>query len=179
MGIGAPYPYSWPYVDAVVLPGMYIKKHDLIEQDDYGHFPDTNDIVRWPHVWPVMMHYPLSTEGPLADLRPLAVVRSFLRNYLSNVMAGTLKTEVWTSPAEEREVCGPTLAPHEHSAWRDRPSVVCLQDSAPGMLHHWAGPKWQAFVRVAPGTSRPCSDGKRCNPYMFGVSRLDVDRRTT
>lgn len=171
-GIGAPYPYSWPYVDAVVLPGMYFKKHDLIEQDEHGRLPATDEIVHWPHVWPVMMPYPLSTQGNRADLRPLAVVRSLLRKYLSNVTEKRLDTSVWTSSAEEREVCGPVLTPYEASLWRERYSVVCLQDHAPGMLYHWVGEHWLPFVRD--GASQ-CTTG----PYMFGPSRLDVTRRTT
>lgn len=154
----APYPYSWPFVDAVVLPGMYLMKHDFFEEVD-GRLPNPDLYVSWK-AWPFLVAYPFSTAGTLGYLRPLALCRAFMRRTLRRLVPPYENTKLWSSPAEQLEVEGPPTTDAEDQAWLGDNKYVCLQDGAPEILWHWDVHRWRAIRRTDP----LCKDSV---PYTF------------
>jgi len=63
----------WPIVDAVVAPGLILKKQELMEQASL----QSKRHCAWS-IWCT------STGGTDSLLRPFAIARAFLQHYISN-----------------------------------------------------------------------------------------------
>jgi hypothetical protein len=124
-----------PFVDAVVVPGMYLMKHWMFEE--LRHLPPSNTagIASWEVVWATMMEHPLYTGDDLFSVRPLALARAFLHRYLRSVNAGRVLPQLWSADDEERDVVGP-IDDADALAWAERSHCFCLEDGAPPRLYH-------------------------------------------
>src|SRR6266567_8672539 len=76
----------WPFVDAVIVPGMLLKKHDLFDEPE-----------RSSRRWPVLYPFPVGDYCGLGDLWPLVTARAFLASYLRKALG----LESWDAPAWE------------------------------------------------------------------------------
>jgi hypothetical protein len=127
---------TWPLVDAIVLPGMLLKKHDLFELPE-----------RSAKRWPVLYPFAVTGHAGLEDLWPLVSARAFLASYLRKAVSG----ESWEAPAwrddEEPIVMG---GAHVNGLWPTDWRVIALADEVPLELYHWTGVEqrpWQDYVR--------------------------------
>jgi hypothetical protein len=127
---------AWPFIDAVVVPGMCLKKHDLFDKPDRG-----------ARRWPVLYPFPVVGERGLEELWPLVPARAFLASYLRKAVRG----ESWEAPAwRENETQAVMGGKHLTGAWPNDWRVVALRDDTPLELYHWTGAEqhqWQAHVR--------------------------------
>ena len=153
----------WPFVDAVIVPGMLLKKHDLFASRDL-------DSERHPVLYPFFVG---DMDG-LGELWPLVAARAFLAAYLRRV-AGleSWETPAW-SPAETAALLGgaPTS-----SLWREPWRVIAMQDEVPFELHHWSGndtTPWQDHVLHAEAA---CSRGKSFLMLPRPVFSMTDERR--
>jgi hypothetical protein len=107
----------WPFIDAVIVPGMFLKKHDLFAGADVGS-------ERWPVLYP----FPVGGFDALEELWPLVTARAFLASFLRKVLG----KEAWDAPAwkaaDTKTVMGgaPIVAD-----WRPEWRVVALGPSNP------------------------------------------------
>ena len=145
----------WPFVDAVVLPMMCLKKHDLFEQPQLS-------AQRWPVLYP----FPVAGHPGLENLWPLVPARAFLASYLRKATG----IEPWDSPAWSKAETTIVLGGGEPVGsgpkdWR----VIALRDDTPLELYHWTGNEhspWQAHVR---------RDDRRCSAsYCYSLTPRPV-----
>jgi hypothetical protein len=128
----------WPFVDAIVLPGMLLKKHDLFAAPE-----------RKSKRWPVLYPFPVGDDTGLGELWPLATARAFLSSYLRKALG----REPWDAPAwRDWEFDSITGGGRPIGPWPKGWSVIALRDDTPRELFHWTGdakPSWQDHVLSA------------------------------
>jgi hypothetical protein len=128
-----------PFINAAIVPGMYLMGHWMFEEQRQVPLSNTMGIAAWEVAWPAMMEHPLYTGDELVSVRPLALARAFLHRYLRSVAAGRVLPELWSSDAEKRDVVGP-IDGADTCAWAERSHCICLEDGAPTRLYHY-GPR--------------------------------------
>jgi hypothetical protein len=140
----------WPFVDAIVIPGMLLKKHDLFHRRDLH-------ADRQPVLYP----FPVGGVDGLQELWPLVAARAFLAAYLRRVVAGGPWDSPAWNPADTAAILGGASV---QGAWPEPWRVVTMRDDAPFELNHWTGNDavaWQDHVLHAEDT---CSHGR---PYLI------------
>lgn len=134
-----PWPWNgrdvWPFVDAIVVPGMFLKKHDLFDGP-------TRSSQRWPVLYP----FPVAGYEGLDDLWPLVAARAFLASFLRKALGQEDWEAAAWQDADNNEVLGGGAL---EERWPAKWSVVALRHDTPTELHHWIPgppPSWQSHL---------------------------------